>query len=339
MVKAIWHMDEMHQARIRHPVEGDELGVVALLAEIKGTMDGESRDIYAAWLMGQQEAIFDERNAGPSKALLAIKDDRIVGLTRFPSYRDRGWIRLVYVLSEFRGQGIEELLFKGAMQRLKDGQISLIGYDSPPPVPSYVALPAAILLSEGFSTLTRVLLEKRIEMHIEPVILPYGYSVKKWDMDLIDDFAKTIHEIWGPDHIEAIFIPEYSTLEDIRESLRQSAEGKWAKKLGLLDHEATLLLYHGDTICGVSECYRWEEEKDARSITIGFVGMLGLIHGYRGKGLGELLMRIILKRFADGGMKYARVNPTVENVPAFNLYKKLGFTEIEERSTVYYWRR
>jgi len=331
----VWGVSEMNQVKIRYPKEGDESGVDAIFTEIEGTLDKDARDTYALWLKRQREAIFDR----PFTGLVAVKDEEIVGLVGFPYWKDRGWIRLVYVLTKYRGQGIEELLLKGAMQRLKDGQISLISYDSPPLVLSCVALPKEILLSEGFSTLTRALMEKRIETHVEPTILPYGYSVKKWDMNLIDDFAKTIHAIWGPDHIDAIFIPDYSTLEDTRESLRQSAEGKWEKKLGLLDHETTLLLYHGDTICGVSECYRWEEEKDERSIPIGFVGMLGLIQGYRGKGLGELLMRIILKGFANEGMKYARVNPTVENVPAFNLYKKLGFTEIEERSTVYYWRR
>jgi len=174
--------------------------------------------------------------------------------------------------------------------------------------------------------------------------------MRNWDPDLIDDFAAMLYKIFAEPSIsiDAIFIPEYSTVGGVKKALKESAEGKRTEDLGILDTRTTLLLLHEGAACGVSICYKWEEMKcdhDASDnvierVPMGLISMLGLLPQYRGKGLGEILLRRILKGYADEGVKGLRLWVTVENAPAFNLYKKLGFMEIggiKERSLVYYW--
>ena len=191
-------------------------------------------------------------------------------------------------------------------------------------------------------------MERDVEARMGQVVFPAGYAVRNWDLNLIDDFAEILHELFiGPNiNIDALFVPEYSTLEGVKNALKEYADGKRAEDLGILDPETTLLLLHEGAACGVSICYKWEEMKcDAsgkriEKVHMGFISMLGLLPQYRGKGLGEILLRRILKGYADEGVKGLRLWVTVENAPAFNLYKKLGFMEIggiKERTLVYYW--
>lgn len=324
----------MHQVKIRHPIEGDY--VDTLFDEMESSLDDDAREFS----ISQRKVVLKK---GESIVLVAVKESRIVGLTRFVTWRDRAWMRLLFVLSEFRSQGIEELLLKEAIQRLNESRISIISHEW---LPSSL-LPSAALLSAGFKTLTRAFMEGDVEACAGRVVFPAGYAVRNWGSNLIDDFAATLHKIFAEPNIsiDAVFAPEYSTLEGVKKSLKESSEGKRTEDLGIIDTETTLLLLHEGKACGVSECYNWEEVKRDDSgeiierVPMGFVRMLGLLPEYRGKGLGGLLMRRILKGYADEGVKGLRLWVTVENASAFNLYKKLGFRDIGERSTVYYWNK
>ena len=49
----------------------------------------------------------------------------------------------------------------------------------------------------------------------------------------------------------------------------------------------------------------------------------------RGKGLGEILVRDCIKRAKECGFRILQFNAVVaDNIPAINLYKKLGFTQL-----------
>lgn len=328
----------MHHVKIRHLIEGDD--VDPLFDEIGISLNDDAREFSIPYLKAQRKVVYEKEE---SLVLVAVKDNKIVGLIRFVTWRDRAWMRLLLVLSEFKDQGIEGLLIREAMRRLNESRISIISHEW---VPSAL-LPSMALLSAGFMKLTRAFMERDVEARAVQVVFPAAYAVRNWDLNLIDDFAEILHELFiGPNiNIDALFVPEYSTLEGVKKALKEYAEGKRAEDLGILDPKTTLLLLHEGAVCGVSICYKWDEVKhDAlgkiiEKVPMGFVGMLGLLPEYRGKGLGETLMRRILKGFADEGAKGLRLWVTIENAPAFNLYEKLGFMEIEERSKVYYWRR
>ena len=51
--------------------------------------------------------------------------------------------------------------------------------------------------------------------------------------------------------------------------------------------------------------------------------------GLRGKGIGELLVKDCVKKAGECGFKILQFNAVVKtNIPAMNLYKKLGFTPL-----------
>ena len=50
---------------------------------------------------------------------------------------------------------------------------------------------------------------------------------------------------------------------------------------------------------------------------------------YRGRGIGELLVKDCIKRAKECGFKILQFNAVVaDNIPALNLYKKLGFKQL-----------
>ncbi|AKM82495.1 TPA: GNAT family N-acetyltransferase [Candidatus Berkelbacteria bacterium] len=59
------------------------------------------------------------------------------------------------------------------------------------------------------------------------------------------------------------------------------------------------------------------------------VGTIGLMvdSNFRGQGLGEYLIRKILKIAKEAGLQIAKLDVFSDNVPAVSLYKKVGFVE------------
>lgn len=79
---------------------------------------------------------------------------------------------------------------------------------------------------------------------------------------------------------------------------------------------------------------------------IGFIGLWLLVDEahittvvvapeHQRKGLGELLMRTVLREARERGMKNATLEVRVSNEPAIQLYKKLGFEEVAVRKNYY----
>ena len=58
-------------------------------------------------------------------------------------------------------------------------------------------------------------------------------------------------------------------------------------------------------------------------------------HDKRGAGLGEKLMRALVQLAADSGMNWMTLEVRASNLPAQNLYKKLGFINVGRRKNYY----
>lgn len=187
---------ETHRFMIREPNKGDDLDT--LFADMESIIDDNvvpkgdwgSRDEIISWLKVVRERVLSEEYA--STALVAVKDSRIFGLVGFPSSKGRAWIRLVHVLSEYKGHGIEDILMKEAVRRLKGSHVSSINYN---PGIKPRAEPLAAFRSEGFKTLTRVHMEVNVESCARSITLPESYIIKNWDLELVDDFAVLLNKI------------------------------------------------------------------------------------------------------------------------------------------------
>ena len=56
---------------------------------------------------------------------------------------------------------------------------------------------------------------------------------------------------------------------------------------------------------------------------------------YRGKGIGEALINAVLKGSASRGARFFYLEVREGNIPAINLYKKVGFTQSGRRAEYY----
>jgi len=83
-----------------------------------------------------------------------------------------------------------------------------------------------------------------------------------------------------------------------------------------------LLLWDGDQLAG----FHWTKRHSAE---LGEVYVVGLAAAYRGRGLGDPLVRLGLDHLAEAGMGRIILYVEADNVPAVAAYEKLGFEEVE----------
>lgn len=69
---------------------------------------------------------------------------------------------------------------------------------------------------------------------------------------------------------------------------------------------------------------------------IGYVGTVGVLRAYRGKGVGEALVRRTLQHIADLGIQSATLLVEDHNVGARRLYERMGWRPVYR--TDYYWK-
>lgn len=85
---------------------------------------------------------------------------------------------------------------------------------------------------------------------------------------------------------------------------------------------AVLKLYHQDQCVGLVDC---DTERGAHA-GIGWVSLLYLVPGYRGKGYGSQLLGRAVALYSRLGRHSLRLLTAASNIPALKFYERLGFT-------------
>lgn len=161
---------------------------------------------------------------------------------------------------------------------------------------------------------------KRYKMETElgestPPPLPQGFDFAAWSYELIDLHADMLFASFQQE-IDAQVFP---SLGDRQGSLALMME--LTRKRGFLA-EATWLLMGPLGPCGTVQGMR---ERDG----FGSIQNLGIAPGWRGRGLGEALLRQALYGFRQAGLNRARLEVTAQNDPAIRLYRRLGFRRVK----------
>lgn len=89
-----------------------------------------------------------------------------------------------------------------------------------------------------------------------------------------------------------------------------------------IDLEQSLVAVEDDTILGLGML----GVRDNRS----WITRLGLVANQRGKGIGELVMRGLLSNSDDCGIEKNILEVIKGNMPAHQLFRKLGFKDLRE---------
>lgn len=88
--------------------------------------------------------------------------------------------------------------------------------------------------------------------------------------------------------------------------------------------DSTILLSHVDPLTQTTEpCGTIQAISD--NMNRGSIQNIGVVPGYRGLGLGTLLIYHALKGFASTGLASATLEVTAQNTKALRLYHRLGF--------------
>lgn len=141
--------------------------------------------------------------------------------------------------------------------------------------------------------------------------LPDDYSFAAWSYDLLEAHAEML---FGSFHQE-IDAQVFPSLGDRQGSLALMIE--MTRKRGFLP-EATWLLVGPLGPCGTVEGLR-------ERTGVGSIQNLGILPGWRGRGLGEALLLQALHGFRQAGLDRALLEVTAQNEMAIRLYRRLGF--------------
>jgi GNAT superfamily N-acetyltransferase len=157
----------------------------------------------------------------------------------------------------------------------------------------------------------RLRMELDLEEPIGPVELPDPFTWVAWDEALIADHAEVKYRSFR-DEIDACVFPCLGDRYGCQRLMREIR-----RKPGFLPAATWLISspegYVG-TVQGVLDFG-----------PIGAIQNLGVIPGYRGRGLGRALARGALAGFQEAGLRRAYLEVTAENRSAVMLYRSLGF--------------
>jgi len=147
---------------------------------------------------------------------------------------------------------------------------------------------------------------------LEKVSIPEGFGIRKLELDTdIKIFTEiqneSFSEHWG-------FCP--NTVEEITARILMERSGE----------EGILLVHEGTRIAG----YNWTLYASNGSAAIGWVGMTGVHPDYRGKKLGKAIVLTGMHKLFERGANRIELEVDSENVPARELYYKLGFEKVSE---------
>lgn len=139
---------------------------------------------------------------------------------------------------------------------------------------------------------------------------------------------------WGRDHVEKAWLvanndafswhPEQGGWD--RDRLSRAQEADW------FDEQDVLFLW--DTSENAMAGFHWTKWHTEEQPAFGEVYVVGLAADYRGKGLGDPLLRLGLEHLSTKGAEKVILYVEADNQPAVQVYKNLGFGVAEEH-TVY----
>lgn len=151
-----------------------------------------------------------------------------------------------------------------------------------------------------------------MELHSTPLPrLPDEFTFAPWSYELLDTHAEML---FGSFH-EEIDSQVFPSLGDRHSSLCLMIE--MTRKRGFLP-EATWLVLGPVGPCGTVQGLR---ERDG----VGSIQNVGILPGWRGRGLGKALLLQALNGFRHAGLGRALLEVTAQNDPAIGLYHRLGF--------------
>lgn len=219
------------------------------------------------------------------------------------------------VLDDYRNRGIGRELLTTAVSHARELGVLVLHVEASSESESANHL----LDSEGFHIVKRFWQMQWKDDEAPPVDIPDGFVLRSFrlgeDEEALTELQNTAFgENWG-------FSP--NTVEQIAARVRLSPG----------DPEGIILVMDGGRVAA----YDWTLQSFGSAGSTGWISMTGVHPDYRGKGLGTLVVTAGINHLKSNGVDTVELEVDSDNVPARELYLKLGFKKLRE--TTWYERR
>ena len=219
------------------------------------------------------------------------------------------------VKSSHRNLGIGRTLLKACIKHVEAIEVSELHIQ----VLSDGMAAAHLLLSEGFQVVKDYWVMRWQGHEFPPLELPDGFSIRPFRLDqdeaaLTDLQNAAFGEHWG-------FCP--NTVEEISARVRMKR----------CHPEGIIFVVEGGRPSG----YNWTLSTSTEAGSIGWISMTGVHPDYRGRGLGTAVVMAGLEYLNGRNVPQIELEVDSENIPARQLYLKLGFWKVQNR--IWYEKR
>ncbi len=295
------------------PLVADDPRLNVILEEIR-------RVVYSLPLDHQRALHSLHEALRRSEGLVLYQDGLIIAFILYYSRGTTGRITFVYAMDRFSPQQATERLVREAAHRLAGRHgVSVLRCDFSPWGQDYLSW---ALVNTGFRAVQRAAMRATAPFLVDKT-LPADAELVDWGPGLLEVAAHLLQASFG-DGLDGQKDPAFRDTLGCRQLIAETCQGRF----GIFDSSVSMLLrYQGEWI-GLA-LGSWTANHD------GFIPAIGLAPTVRGLGLGKVLLSELLQRFAYASAPAVELAVTLDNRPAVELYKKMGF-QFKETFVVHY---
>ncbi|MFO7743654.1 MAG: GNAT family N-acetyltransferase [Anaerolineae bacterium] len=293
--------------------------------EIQGIVDDFTRlgaERLGEHLRGMVKSFRDAVRGGRADGWIAHQGDRALGLAVCTERDGNGRINFIHVLRYCEEEQCAARLVRKTVNELRRSQVSRITCEA-------IVLNCERQIHRAFEelglrSLERLVMSLDLPRSLPEPTLPSRYELIPWSDGHMESVIDLIHDA-NAGTVDQLVYPEMKTLEGTHRMVQAVRDGATAS----FDDAASPILLHDGGPCGALLFTRPAPDQ-------GFVAEMAVAKAHRRKGLGEALLTQALLTAQGRGVRRVRLGVTKENVPAVNLYRKLGFAP-EQRVTAHLW--
>lgn len=291
-------------APILLPLVADDPRLNVILEEIRQV-------VYSLPHLDHQRALHSLGEAlRHSEGLVLYQDGLIIAFILYYSRTSTGRITFVYALNRFSPQKATQRLVDEAVHRLAHRSgVSILRCDFVSWGPDHLSW---ALLNAGFTAVQRAAM-RALPPFAVSMCLPVGVEVIGWRTDLAETAAHLLQASFA-NGLDGLKDPAFRDIPGCRQLIAETSHGRF----GVFDPSVSLLLRNNGDWVGLALA-SWTTAGD------GFIPAIGLVREVRGMGLGRALLSELMKRFAYASAPAVELAVTMDNKPALEMYKKMGF--------------
>ena len=219
------------------------------------------------------------------------------------------------VLPSYRNQGVGRRLLRKAVERGEALRAAVLHVQAP----AEVVEARHLLESEEFRAVKTYWQMRWERAEVPDAPLGQDFSLRPFQLDQDEEALTALQNAafgqhWG-------YCP--NTVEEISARVR----------LKRCDPEGIVFVVDGARLAG----YNWTIRASTEAGSTGWIAMTGVHPDYRGRGLGTAIVAAGMEYLAGKGVDGVELEVDSDNVPARELYLRLGFSRVNE--TVWFERR